>query len=969
MMNTSSHLFNIPLSRSFWDTLARIYIDKYKGDYLQLANVLFLLPNRRACIDLTNAFVRIHGKAPVILPQMLPIADMDDDEVFFNGFNLDEMFNAECQTISRDERLFLFTRLIMSKPSDFGLKQISLAQALNLAVDLAKLIDTAINQGLSFDKLQDLVPEKYATHWQETLKLLKIITEFWPMILKERNAVDACSMKNSLLFKQAQIWNTNPVSQNIVVAGVTASFPAIIALLKSIMNLPNGEIYFSGIDRFANQSYWNAVDETHPLFEIKTLLELLEISLTDVVDVVAPSLIEREQLISEIMRPASVSDKWRQIYGTFDLDNAIKNISVINCHSQRDEALAIALKMREVLNTPEKTAALITYDRNLARRVASELERFEIKIDDSAGLPLSLTSIGIFFRLLAEAAANSESDIAFITLLKHPFMLVGSNAAVFRNMIYTYETALRQSKIQSLSDEIMDFINKIKSILADFSSYLAYPSVSFKEILIKHISLAEVCAASDTSSGNSTLWKGDAGKTAAKFFTQLLSSSETLGNINGQDYLPLLCELMGLESVRARYGTHPRLSILGPIEARLHHFDTVILGEVNEGIWPKPAQADMWMSRPMKKDFGFSLPEKAIGILGADLCGFLAAPQVVITRAERVDGVPMKKSRWLLRFETVLKAMQSDILKITDDGFSLFANRLDKPTSYTPIKAPAPCPPLSARPRRLSASGVDLLVQDPYSVFAKYILKLYPLDDLDQEKDQRDYGTLIHAIIEEFNNTYPSELPENPLEILIALGRKYFADFDISPDLEAFWWPKFLKTAEWIVQQETDYRHSVKLVHNEIKGEITYNLPNGPFTFTAKADRIDELQDGYLNILDYKTGKIPSSNEVKSGHALQLPLEGLIASKGHFETIDNMNVKKMIYWQLGSSVLEITPQNDDILQKTEEYLLKLIETFDFETTPYHSRPIPKFIPKNSDYEHLARIREWSVQEEGESNED
>lgn len=969
MSATSSHLFNIPLSCSFWDTLAKLYIDRYHSDYLQLANVLFLLPNRRACIDLANAFVRIHGRAPAILPQMLPIADMDDDEVFFSGFNLDEMFDAENQTISRDERLFLFTRLIMSKPSDFGLKQISLAQALNLAIDLAKLIDTAINQGLSFDKLQDLVPEKYATHWQETLKLLKIITEFWPMILKERDAVDACTLKNSLLFKQAQIWAKNPISQNIVVAGVTASFPAIISLLKSIINLPNGEIYFSGIDRFANQAYWNAVDETHPLFETKSLLELLEISPQDVIDVLSPSLPEREQLISEIMRPATVSDEWRRIYGAFDLDKAINGISVINCRSQRDEALAIALKMREVLNTPEKTAALITYDRNLARRVASELERFEIKIDDSAGLPLSLTSIGIFFRLLAEAAGNMESDIAFITLLKHPFMLVGMNASDFRSMVYTYETALRQSQIQGLSEESSRFVKRIKDILADFALYLENPSISFKEILEKHIALAEACAASDALAGSSVLWKGDAGKTAAKFFTQLLSSSETLGNINGQDYLPLLCELMGLESVRARYGTHPRLSILGPIEARLHHFDTIILGEVNEGVWPKPAQADMWMSRPMKKDFGFSLPEKAIGILGADLCGFLAAPQVVITRADRVDGVPMKKSRWLLRFETVLKAMQSDILKITDTGFSSLANRLDKPCTYNPIKAPAPCPPLFARPRRLSASGVDLLIQDPYSVFAKYILKLYPLDDLDQEKDQRDYGTLIHAIIEDFNNMYPAELPENPLDVLITLGKKHFDGFDISPDLEAFWWPKFLKTAEWIIQQEKDYRHSVKLVHNEIKGEISYNLPNGPFTFTAKADRIDELKDGCLNILDYKTGKIPSSKEVQSGHALQLPLEGLIASKGHFETIANTNVQKLIYWHLGNSVLEITPQNDDILQRTEEYLLKLVETFDFETTPYHSRPIPKFIPKNSDYEHLARIREWSVQEDGESNED
>ncbi len=968
-MTISSHLFNIPISCSFWDTLANRYLDKYSDTPLELANVLFLLPNRRSCMDLTNAFVRIHGRAPAILPQMIPIADMDDDEIFFSGFDLDEMFATEANTISRDERLFLFTRLIMSKPTDFGLKQISLAQALSLAIDLAKLIDTAVNQGLSFDKLQDLVPEKYATHWQETLKLLKIITEFWPMILKDRKAVDVCQMKNTLLFKQADIWAHSPTSQNIVAAGITASFPAIVTLLKSIMALPNGEIYFAGIDRLADQAYWEAIDETHPMFELKALLGLLNISRDDISDVIPPCLPDREYLISEIMRPAVVSDVWRKISGRFHLDNALQGISVINCNTQRDEALAIALKMREVLNTPEKTAALITYDRNLARRVASELERFEIKIDDSAGLPLSLTSIGIFFRLLAEAADNCESDIALISLLKHPLMLMGENASDFRTSVYKYETALRLAKTDSLDQQVTDLILHIKGVLKDFSEYLHNPSVSFREILEKHLQLAEFCANSDVLLGNMILWKGDAGKAAAKFFTQLLASSETLGPIQGKDYLPLLCELMSLESVRARYGTHPRLNILGPIEARLHHFDTVILGEVNEGIWPKPAQADMWMSRPMKKDFGFSLPEKAIGILGADLCGFLASSNVVITRAERVDGVPMKKSRWLLRFETVLKALKSDILMITDTSFSTFANCLDKPSSYISIKAPAPCPPLSARPRRLSASGVDLLIQDPYSVFAKYILKLYPLDDLDKEKDQRDYGTLIHSIIEDFNNRYPEQLPPEPLDVLVDLGRQHFSSADLSKDLEAFWWPKFLKTAEWIIAQEKEYRFSVKRVHNEIKGEISYDLPYGPYTFTAKADRIDEMKGGGFNILDYKTGRIPSNKEVQSGHALQLPLEGLIAAKGKFEGLQNAQVQKLIYWQLGNSKLEILPQTDDLLQKAEEYLLKLVETFDFETTPYHSRPIPKFIPKNSDYEHLARIREWSVQEEGDSGDE
>lgn len=180
---------------------------------------------------------------------------------------------------------------------------------------------------------------------------------------------------------------------------------------------------------------------------------------------------------------------------------------------------------------------------------------------------------------------------------------------------------------------------------------------------------------------------------------------------------------------------------------------------------------------------------------------------------------------------------------------------------------------------------------------------------------------------------------------------------------------KFEKTAEWIAATEKEYRGQVRKVNNETNGEITYQLPGGDFTFTAKADRIDVLKDGSINIIDYKTGKIPSKKQVMSGHALQLPLEGLIASKGGFTGIINNKVQKLIYWQLGSGTLEIQPDEEDILAKSEEYLLKLITTFDFETTPYHSRPTPKFIPKNKDYDHLARIKEWSVQEEGDNNDE
>ena len=959
------NIFNIRSSCSFWDCLAEHYSKKYADNDIGLASALFLVPNRRASRALLDAFLRINGRKPTILPTVIPISEIDDDELFFNEFILNGNANDYKRPIENEERIFLFTRMIMSKPNDFGLKQISLAQALNLAIDLAKMMDIAYNKGLSFDKLKDLVPEKYASHWQETLKLLEIITEFWPQILSERNAIDISEMKKNMIINQAELWEREKTDRNIIVAGVNANFVTIIKILKTVKNLKNGEIYFAGIDRFADDEYWDTIDEANPQFELKELLNASNINRHEIIDLCLPKNEEREHLVSELMRPAKVSNKWLDIKGLFDADKAISGISLINCNSQRDEALAIALKMREVLAQEEKTAALVTYDRNLSRRVAVELERFGIKIDDSAGIPLSLTHLGIYLQTLLETAYNFKSDTAFINLLKNPLTLAKMNNAQLRQKVYEYEVKLR--KKEKLNEDDTSFVKNIQKLMQDLIDAVNSSEIEFLNILKTHIQIAEIIASSDCCDGKNFLWKGDAGKICVKFIAKLMNSGEILGKISGKDYIALFSELMSQQAVRSNYGTHPRLSILGPIEARLHHFDCIILGEMNEGVWPKQTPADMWMSRPMKADFGFSLPERDIGILAFDLACFLTCDNVILTRADRVDGVPMKKSRWLLRLETILKALDKSIDDITSIEFSDFVGNVDKPNQFIQIASPQPTPPLYARPRKLSASAVDLLMHDPYSVFARYILKLYRLDDLDIPLDQRDYGTLIHEIIEEFNNTYPNKLPDEPLDKLINIGKRHFKEKNIDKELEAFWFPKFLNTAQWIIAIEKDYRESVSCVNNEIEGEVSYNIDKGAFTFTAKADRIDMLKDGSLNILDYKTGNIPSKKQVQSGHAIQLLLEALIAKKGTFKNINNNNLRDLIYWQLGSCELVIPSDEDDLIDKAEDYLLKLVSTFDFETTPYCCRPIPKYIPKNRDYEHLARIKEWSVVDEGENN--
>ena len=968
----AENIFNIAQSCSLVDVLAKKFSRIYADNPLELANVLFLLPNRRACVSLRDAFVRDNGLKPSILPQIVPIADADEDEIFLNGSANSEVLRQLPPAIDNYERLFLFTRLIISKPAEYGLPEMTFAQAFALAQDLAKLMDVFYNEQLSFDGLKNLVPEQYAVHWQETLNFLQIISKYWPQILQERGLCDMVNRKNALLKAQAEIWQNNKPSGQVVAAGITALFPGLKQLLKTIKNLPNGEIYFYGLDKQLEDEAWEQADESHPQYELKQLLEFLQISRFEVKDAVKPHNAAREKLVSEMMRPALSTLEWRSLSADSLPSEATENLHLITTEDMGQEASAIAVIMRDTLNTASKTAALVTTDRNLARRVAAELERWQIKIDDSAGKPLHLTPVGIYLRSILEVLEADFSDSSVLALLKSPFIRLNSDLASVRRRVRDYELALRTPAYSGIKKEIPEKLLQdvvlLKQTIRPLAELYANPQADFTALLQTHLQVAEALSGSKNGGGDKVLWRGDDGRKAAALFSKVLPQLKVLEQIDPKQYAAVLTRLMATETVRPLYGTHPRLKILGPIEARFNQYDVVIVGEVNEGVWPVLPSSDPWMSRPMKKDFGMPLPEKAIGVMAADFCQLMCAPEVYLTRAKRVTGTPMNKSRWLLRLETVLKAYGKEAETLLDYKYTSLARLQDTPAVQDKIVVPAPKPPIESRPRRLSASWLERLICDPYSVFAAKILRLKQLDAPDKDLSFADYGNLIHGILEEFNTKFPQELPSDAREQLINIGLNKFQSAEISAELRAGWWPSFLKTVDWVLAQEAICRPDIKQIYNEVEGQMEFAAPAGPFIAEARADRLNFNKDGSIDIIDYKTGSIRSNKQVHAGYAPQLPIEGLIAASGGFSKngrkIPTGKVNKLSYWRLGNKITEIT-ETDKVLAQTRENLQKLISAFDFETTPYLARPNPKYVPKYSEYDHLERIKEWATEEDDE----
>jgi ATP-dependent helicase/nuclease subunit B len=967
-----SGVFTIASGAGFLDALARGLIERHGEDPFGLGRITVLLPTRRACRALTEAFLRLREGRAMLLPRLRPLGDLDADEPELAADLAGTAAWTLPQALPALRRQLLLTRLVRR----FGAqgRNADAAQAALLAGALARLMDDVQTEQLSFDRLADLVPAAYAEHWQLTLKFLEIVTKHWPRILAEEGVIGAIDRRNRVTQALAETWQAAPPPDPIVAAGTTGSIPATAQLLAVIAKLPHGAIVLPALDQKLDRRSWQALEPTHPQWGLKQLLDRLNLGREDVQPWVAANEAPRAALLREALRPSATSEEWQRAR----LDKSgLDGIARVDCRSRLEEATAVALALRHALETPGRTAVLVTPDRELARRVAAELGRFGIEIDDSAGRPLALTPPGAFLRLVAACAAERAAPVPLLAMLKHPLAGGGENPARFRSLSRQFERAVLRGPrpapgfgqlIRSLGEDavLALWLRRLAQAADAFFAMVADAKPRpLAELAAAHVGFAEWLAADSGAAncGAGRLWAGETGEAAAQFVHELLDGAGAFGALEGTAYPALFDTLIAAPVVRPRWGRHPRLAIWGPLEARLQQADLVVLGGLNEGTWPAEVSADPWLSRPMRTSFGLPLDERRIGQAAHDFASLAAAPEVLLTRAAKVDGVPTVPSRWLLRLDGVLGAEAGALLE-RGARWRAWAERLDEPTSPpTPVGPPEPRPPVAARPRRLSVTQVELWMRDPYAVFARYILDLRPLDPLDADPGAADRGIIVHRALELFLKETQQALPEEPLPRLLEIGRAVFGPALQQPGIWAFWWPRFRRVAEWIVTQERRWRRLAAPLAAECRGELVFAAPAGEFRLTATADRIDRLADG-LAIIDYKTGRVPSREEIAAGFAPQLPLEAAIAMRGGFAGVTSASAAALLFWRVsgGREPGKVITAGDDPLAlaaAARDGLARLITVYDRPETPYPSRPRPDFAPSFSDYLHLARVAEWS----------
>jgi ATP-dependent helicase/nuclease subunit B len=1037
-------VFSVPVSAPFLRTVIAALVDgrlidgfEARSNPAALAQATFYLPTRRAGRMAREIFLDVLQTDAAVLPRIVALGDIDEDELAF-AEETEQYGGAGPLDIAPklreiDRRLTL-ARLVAAwakSPVSAPLVVGGPASTLALAGDLARLMDDMVTRGVDWNALDGLVPDQLDKYWQHSLEFLQIARQAWPAHLAEIGKIEPAARRDLLIEAEAARLTAHHEGP-VIAAGSTGSMPATAKFLHAVAGLRRGAVVLPGLDTDLDDEAWQLIggvrDATgrfttspasnHPQFAMHALLDRFGLKRSDVEILGTAAPYGRDILASEAMRPSNATAQWHRRLAEPDVDarisGAMTNLAVIEAANPEMEALAIAIAMREAREL-NLSAALVTPDRALARRVMAALGRWDLAFDDSGGDALTETSAGILARLTAEAAAKQLEPPTLLALLKHPLFRLGGAPGAFKDAIEALELVLlrgtrpqagsaglardfarfrvelvklgsgepsslhRAEPRTGLSNDALDraqaLIASLQTALAPLETLNSSKPFDFADLAKRHREV--LMALSCDEHGVAVAFEGPQGSALVSAFDDLPGAESKSGlMVQLGDYPDVFQTAFADRTVRRPEVANVHLKIYGPLEARLTQSDRVIIGGLVEGVWPPAPRIDPWLSRPMRHELGLDLPERRIGLSAHDFAQLLGTDDVILSHAAKVGGAPAVASRFLHRLEAVAGDERWKAAKAAGEKYVRFAGELDRPDEVKPIAQPAPKPPRATRPLKLSVTAIEDWLRDPYTIYAKYILKLSPLDPVDMPLSAADRGSAIHDALGEFTQTFANGLPDDPARALRGIGEKYFEPLMERPEARALWWPRFLRIANWFADWEIVRRGQVGAISAEIQGKIQIPLDNArTFILSARADRIERRSDGTYAILDYKTGQPPTGKQVRMGLSPQLTLEAAILREGGFDGIPaDSSVSQIAYVRLSGNnppgeqkLLELkinksdAPQPPDVAADEARLKLEaLIRTFEDENQPYNSLNLSMWSNRYGSYDDLARIKEWSA---------
>jgi ATP-dependent helicase/nuclease subunit B len=971
---------NIPASAPFLDTLVDAVVRALPADDpFALADTVIFLPNRRASRGLIDAFAaRLGGAA--LLPAIRPLGDLEDDP---------DVWGPEPVTLDVPpaieplRRRFELAQLVRARDVAEG-GVADPVRALAWADELCRLLDAAATTGgVDWTRLPTLVTERdLAAHWRRSAEFLGIIADYWPKRLALDGLADPGVRRGILLTRLAEMWTRTPTPSPVIIAGSTGSVAASRTLMQAVARLPRGVVVLPGLDADLDDDTWRQIDAQHPQYALKTTLEALGVARADVAalsEEEGASARARRQLLREALVPADATADWRARVETLGgkalIESGAQGLSVIEARNEEEEALAIALLLRGALEVPGKTAALVTPDATLARRVEAKLARWDIVPQKSIGEPLAETGHGVFVRLLAELIVDEGEPVTLLALLRHPLAGLGLTAENRPHAIMALERVmLRGARSWSDLDDLaariarehgrrrnetlrpvaLDLVQRVAAALQPLRAARLSETLDLETLAEALADAARGIARDAADGGLTALGDGPAGESTLQMLADMAAFGANLGAIASRDAPRAVHLLMSAREAPPPPGGHPRISILGPLEARLQRRDLMILGGLVEGGWPAPPPEDAFLSRAMRRDLGLPEPDARIGLAAHDFAQLANAPEVVLTRPAQRDGAPTVASRWLWRLKTLARAGGDEKALDHDGDLVRWAQSVDTPPRSVRLAPPRPRPPATARLKSLSFTEVERLIRDPYAVYARRILGLEPLDAPGAVAGPAERGTAIHWALEHHGR-------DDTVEMLLDRLNRALADAGFGRERRRTERMRLMESARVFVDWDARRLRDGYAAHREV--DAHFDLGDDRW-LRGRADRIDIRPDGLAEVIDFKTGAPPTGRQVNSGLAPQLTLEAALIAEGGFakEGIQPTQTAALIYWRFGGRDPGPQQVGDDVnvlARKTLDDLRGLFARYADPAQAFLSKPRVQFANTWDDFDHFARRVEWA----------
>jgi len=1002
-------LFTIAPHAPFLPTLVaaimdgRLLRDWQRDGPFWLTDITIVVPTQRARQALAAAFAG-HPGFSGLLPDIRSFGgEAEDEEPFLPPFDAPPVPPAAGPL----ERRLVLSRLVAAwARSAAGSLAFSTpptaAEIFSMADSLGRVIDDLIVEERGPADIRamgaDLAPE-LAAYWQQTLDFLDIALTAWPAWLREHGLADPAALRGARLDRQAAAAPHAFADRPVIAAGSPGSIPATARLLAAIARLPRGAVVLPGLDTaLTPHNHADLLDpgknpHGHPQYGLARLLRLLGAGPAQVVEL-APAAHPRTVLVNRALALTDDTAQWSaRRLAPPALDEALAGLSIIQARNEDEEARAVALSARAALERG-KTVGIVSPDRNLARRIAAELGRFGILVDDAAGAPLFQAPAGRLARLLLALAAGGCSGLDLLALLRQRSVTFGLERGRLAALADAIDLGLLRGQRPAPG-----LAGLRAALAANVSGATPHPARRLNEADAAAISALfdvletamaplgalvaadRIDAAALARALGQSLLAATGPETTLRGCDELHAWAEQMGRLAGEGHrFPpvgldgVLSALMQGFQVRNREARRTDIAIWGQLEARLMSPDVMILVALNEDKWPQPADPGPWLSRGMRLKAGLEPPERLQGLAAHDFAQALGNAETVLAYADRIGTSPAIASRLVQRLDAFAGEAAAGRLRQAGRVWLDQARALDWVGAVRPAARPAPNPPPALRPRRLSVTEIETLMRSPYDLYARHVLGLRPLDPLGEDPDARERGTIIHAIFARFvSEGHDPEAP-GAFEALMAIAAAEFAGLEAIGERRDIWLRRFATAAGQFLDFERARAPAVRRRHAEIRGEWPLALAE-PFTVTGRADRVDELVDGTLEILDFKTGSPPAPAAMKAFEAPQLPLEALMAKAGALDGIAPAPASALTYVKIGLGPEAFRPsgfalpEDMTLMQVADEVGRRMqahIDYFLLRPTPLPARLLPLPAQRFAGaYDHLARVAEWTAVDGGE----